>query len=128
MYIIPGVMDVLNVLKSKYRLAIVSNHYTWMMDYLRKQGLAPYFESIVISDIVGVAKPNIRIMQIALEELGLKPERCLYVGDQSTDVLCSKKTGMDCAWINPDDAELPDLIQYKEDYRIKKLSDLLSIL
>lgn len=128
MMIIPGVIDTLNVLKNSYRLAIVSNHYTWLMDYLIKSGLAPYFESIVISDIVGVAKPNIRIMEIVLEELDLKAENCLYVGDHPFDVLCSKQAGMDCAWITSDESELPRSITYKEDYRIGKLPDLLSIL
>jgi HAD superfamily hydrolase (TIGR01509 family) len=128
MTIIPGAIDVLTILKNKYRLAIVSNHYSWLMDYLHKSGLSPYFESIIISDIVGVAKPNIRIMQIVLEELNLKSESCLYVGDQPLDVLCSKQVGMDCAWIVTDESELPKSILYKEDYRINKLSDLLSIL
>lgn len=128
MSIISGVIDVLTVLKNKYRLAIVSNHYSWLMDYLCKSGLAPYFESIVISDIVGVAKPNIRIMQIVLEELDLKAEECLYVGDHPFDVLCSKQAGMDCAWIVTDESELPISIPYKENYRISRLSDLLEIL
>ena len=128
MMIIPGVIDTLNALKNGYRLAIVSNHYSWLMDYLIKSGLAPYFESIIISDIVGVAKPNIRIMEIALEELDLEAENCLYVGDQPFDVLCSKQAVMDCAWIATDESELPKSIPYKEDYRIYKLLDLLSIL
>ena len=128
MTIIPGTIDVLNALKTKYRLAIVSNHYSWLMDYLRESGLSTHFESIIISDIVGVAKPNIRIMQIVLEELNLNAENCLYVGDQPFDVLCSKQAGLDCAWIVTDESELPKSIGYKEDYKISKLSDLLSIL
>lgn len=126
--IIPGVIEVLSLLKSKYRLAIVSNHHCWLMNCLRDIGLAPYFESIIISDIVGVAKPNVRIMQIALVELGLKAENCLYVGDQPIDVLCSKQIGMDCAWITEDNCTLPTSILYEEDYRIHRLSDLLNIL
>ena len=128
MTIIPDVINVLTVLKSKYRLAIVSNHYAWLMDYLRTSGLAQYFESIIISDIVGVAKPNIRIMQIVLDELDLEAKDCLYVGDQPFDVLCSKQIGMDCAWIAPDEYILPKSVPYKEDYRVTKLLDLLNIL
>ena len=128
MTIIPDVIHVLTVLKNKYRLAIVSNHYSWLMDYLMTSGLAPHFESIVISEIVGVSKPDIRIMQIALDELALEAKNCLYVGDQPFDVLCSKKIGMDCAWIVTDDYILPKSIPYKEDYRITKLLDLLNIL
>jgi FMN phosphatase YigB (HAD superfamily) len=41
MAIIPGAIDVLTILKNKYRLAIVSNHYSWLMDYLHKSGLSP---------------------------------------------------------------------------------------
>lgn len=128
MGIIPGVIDVLNALKSRYRLAVVSNHYSWLMDYLRVCGLAPYFESIIISEIAGVAKPNIHIMQIVLDELALEAKECLYVGDQPMDVLCSKQIGMDCAWIVSDDSSLPESVPYKEDYRISGLSDLTNIL
>lgn len=128
MTIIPDVINVLTVLKNKYRLAIVSNHYSWLMDYLRTSGLAAHFESIVISDIVGVAKPNIRIMQIVLDELTLEAKNCLYVGDQPFDVLCSKQIGMDCVWIATDECILPKSIPYKEDYRITKIIDLLNIL
>ena len=126
--IIPNAIEVLTTLKNKYRLAIVSNHYPWLMDYLHKCGLSQYFESIIISDIVGVAKPNIRIMEIVLEELNLKAENCLYVGDQPLDVLCSKQAGMDCAWIVTDESKLPKSIPYKEDYKISSLLDLLNIL
>lgn len=118
MKIIPGVIDTLRVLKAEFRLAIVSNHYSWLMNYLHEIGLSQYFETIIISDIVGAAKPNIRIMQIALEELNLKAESCLYVGDQPFDVLCSKQAGMDCAWIASDENELPKSIPYKEDYKL----------
>jgi putative hydrolase of the HAD superfamily len=128
MTIIPGVIDVLTVLKNKYRLAIVSNHHTWLMDYLRENELITYFETIVISDVVGVAKPNVRIMQIALDELDIKAENCLYVGDHPLDVQCSKQAGMDCTWIAAEERILPKSISYKEDYRIDKLSDLLSLL
>lgn len=128
MTVISDVINVLDVLKNKYSLAIVSNHYPWLMDYLKTSGLAPYFEPIIISDIVGVAKPDIRIMQIALDELVLEAKECLYVGDQPFDVLCSKQIGMDCAWITTDECTLPNSIPYKEDYRIAKLSDLLTIL
>lgn len=126
--VIAGVTQVLSILKSKYRLAIVSNHYAWLMDFLHECGLSQFFECIIISDIVGVAKPNIRIMEAALEQLGLNAENCLYVGDQPMDVLCSKQAGMDCAWIEKDGSQLPDTIPYTEDYRITHLSDLLAIL
>jgi HAD superfamily hydrolase (TIGR01549 family) len=127
--IIPGSMEVLQTLKNMgFRLGIVSNHRAWLHDYLKEIGLAQFFETIVVSDIVGVEKPDIRIMQIALENLSLNASVCLYVGDHPFDVLCAKKAGIDCAWLAAADNILPDSVDYKEDYRIEKLQDLLNFI
>ncbi len=126
--VMAGVIEVLTALQERYRLAIVSNHYGWLMDYLKQCGLSSLFKTIIISEMVGVSKPNVRIMEIALERLGLKAEHCLYVGDQPNDVLCSKQAGLDCVWIAPKDIELPASIPYQADYRITKITELLKIL
>lgn len=124
--LMPGTLETLAALKNKsFRLAIVSNHRAWLPDYLEKIGLAGFFETIVVSDIAGVEKPDARIMQIALEKLSLDAAECLYVGDHPFDVLCSKKAGIDCAWLTASNSVLPDSVPYKEDYRIQKLCDLL---
>ena len=124
--IIPGTIEVLQTLKEmNFRLGIVSNHRTWLPDYLKEIGLSHYFETIFVSDIVGVEKPDIRIMQIALNNLLLNASSCLYVGDHPFDVLCAKGAGIDCAWLTAPDSILPESVPYKEDYRIQKLHDLL---
>jgi putative hydrolase of the HAD superfamily len=128
MEVIPGVLKVLETLRIRYRLAIVSNHYTWLKEKLVELGLAKYFETIVISEIVGVTKPDIRIMQIALQELLLEAENCLYVGDQPNDVLCAKSAGMDCALITTLNSSMPAYIPYKEDYKIFAIEELLDFL
>ncbi len=124
---ISGVYGVLDAIKDKYRLAIVSNHYSWLIEHLKNMNLASYFESIIISENVGVSKPDIRIMQILLNALELDAAVCLYVGDQPMDVLCSKEIGMDCVWIADEDDQLPKSFPYQEDYRISRISDLLKI-
>lgn len=98
--VVPGTFEVLDELKEcGYRLAVVSNHRSWMPGYLKSVGLADYFEQIIISDLVGCEKPDARIMEIALSKLGLLPKDCLYVGDHPFDVLCAKKAGLDCVWL-----------------------------
>jgi len=127
--IIPGTPEVLKILKDMgFRLGVVSNHRIWLPAYLKEAGLSQFFETIVVSAIVGVEKPDIRIMQIALENLSLNASSCLYVGDHPFDVLCAKKAGIDCAWLTAPDNILPDSVPYKEDYRIQKLQDLLNII
>lgn len=126
--IIPNTIETLEILKKKYRLGIVSNHKVWLPEYLKKVGLADFFETIVVSEIVGIEKPDVRIMRLAAENLSLDTESCLYVGDHPFDVLCAKGAGMDCAWLTEKDSVLPETIPYTEDYRIKGLYDLIEIL
>ncbi len=128
MTVICGVFNLLNTLRGRYRLAIVSNHYKWLIDYLKDIKLYDYFESIIVSEVVGVEKPDVRIMELALNELGLRPDRCLYVGDHPLDVLCAKQAGMDCAWIARKGAKLHESIPFSEDYKISKVTQLLDIL
>ncbi len=128
MHVISGVFETLENLKKKYHLAIVSNHHVWLEDRLRELQLYEYFESVVISEAVGIEKPDVRIMEIALKELDLSPECCLYVGDHPLDVLCSKKSGMDCAWIIGDWDKALEIGPYRADYYIKNVKELMEIL
>lgn len=126
--IIPHTIETLEILKQKYRLGIVSNHKVWLPEYLKKLGLADFFETIIVSEIVGVEKPDVKIMELALENLSLDAESCLYVGDHPFDVLCAKGAGIDCAWLTEKDSVLPESIPFTEDYRINGLCDLIEIL
>ncbi len=129
MRVIDGVFSTLQELKERgYRLAIVSNHHAALLDFLREQGLARYFESIIISALVGVEKPNVRIMELALEQLELPADQCLYVGDHPLDVLCAKAAGMDMAWIAPADEMLPADVPHRENYRISSVTEVTALL
>lgn len=104
---------------------MVSNYTSDLLEYLKEMQLADYFEAIVISETVGVEKPDPRIMEIALGEMGLSPEKCLYVGDHPFDVLCARRAGMDCAWLAPPQAKLPEGIGCEETMRVDSLTRLL---
>jgi FMN phosphatase YigB (HAD superfamily) len=63
MHVIPGVHGMLKKLKNfGYRLAIVSNHHSWLSSFLKENNLFEFFETVVISEDVGVKKPNTKIM------------------------------------------------------------------
>ena len=124
----PEAFDVLNALRSRgQRMGIVSNYPPELRAYLQEAGLAPYFETIIISGEVGVEKPDPRIMQLAMEAMQIQPAECLYVGDHPFDVLCARKAGMDVAWIASPQTQLPEGIGCSETYRIDSLNDLLSL-
>ncbi len=53
------------------------------------------FDCVVVSEDVGIEKPDSKIFQKACEELDVKPEECAYVGDRlDTDILGANKAGM----------------------------------
>ena len=64
-------------------------------------GLAPYFDAIIDSHIVGVAKPDPRIFQIALERLGVAADEARFAGDiYSIDVVGARAAGIEARLID----------------------------
>jgi HAD superfamily hydrolase (TIGR01662 family) len=66
---------------SGVRVAVVSNSDGSVRGSLGKAGLLDLFEFVVDSHDVGVAKPDPRIFQAALERMDVEPSNAWYVGD-----------------------------------------------
>lgn len=98
----PGTVEALERLKSSgLKLAIVSNADGRVEADAKRYGLAPYFDVIIDSDVVGVAKPDPRIFHIALERLGVAPEETLYTGDiYSIDMVGARAAGVEAKLID----------------------------
>ncbi|MGH3025596.1 MAG: HAD family hydrolase [Gaiellaceae bacterium] len=73
-------------------------------------GLAPLLDTIVLSDELGVSKPQPEIFLHALRQLGVEPERAMFVGDRlETDVQGAANVGMttvQALWFTADDNTL----------------------
>lgn len=92
-----GVQSLLDALRQRYRLALLSNYpcSRSILAGLEKIDLTDCFESTTISGDVGYVKPHRRPYEVMLGELGLAPENCVYVGDNwLADVQGSKRVGM----------------------------------
>jgi HAD superfamily hydrolase (TIGR01549 family) len=117
-------------LRQRYRLAVVSN-----FDYaptcraiLDREGIAPLFETVVISDEIGWRKPKPVIFETALDRMGLRPSEALFVGDRADiDVIGARGVGMPTVWINREASGLPEDIQ-PPDFEIRDLDELRAIL
>jgi putative hydrolase of the HAD superfamily len=94
--------DVLAELKKRgYALGVISNWDSSAKPILAATGLAPYFDSIVISSEVGSEKPSEEIFRIAFDSACCEPTSCLYIGDNYyDDAVGSAKVGMDCVIVN----------------------------
>ena len=91
----PGTVEVLESMKPKYRLAVISNSDGHMAERLASVGLGEYFEHVIDSGNVGHEKPAPQIFQAALAAMHVVPDRALYLGDiYSIDYLGAQNVGM----------------------------------
>ena len=72
-----GTMEVLESMKAKYRLAVISNSDGRMAERLASIGLGKYFEQVIDSGNVGHEKPSAQIFQAALAAMTTPANRAL---------------------------------------------------
>ena len=91
---------------------------------MERTPIRDWVDRLVISQEVGVSKPDPRIFEIALE--GLDPSEALMIGDGiQSDVLGANRAGVDVCWYNPKGKALPEGIH--AEYEIRDIRDCLAI-
>ncbi len=91
------VHPVLDALKLRVRLGTITNGSA----DLEAIGLAPYFQSMIAANRYGSAKPDPSIFHAACAELGVSPEKAVYVGDDpAMDVAAASAAGLQTVWVN----------------------------
>jgi putative hydrolase of the HAD superfamily len=96
-----GMLSTIDVLVGAgVRLAIVTNGPTEMQSRtIEAIGLRDRVRAILISEEFGAAKPDQAIFHAAASRLGVRPEDCLFVGDNpEKDVLAAAAVGMRAVW------------------------------
>ncbi len=107
---LPGALALLSALKGNTRLGIITNGFTALQQIrLERTGLRDFFDLLVISEQVGVAKPDKKIFDYALTQMGNPArERVLMVGDTAeSDILGGINAGLSTVWLNAHGRELP---------------------
>lgn len=92
-----GADDFIQQLHGKMKIALVSNGVSSIQrSRLSKCPLTPLFDAIVISEEVGVAKPDPRMLEIALEQLGCTDKKkAVLMGDSlSADIAAANAAGI----------------------------------
>jgi 2-haloalkanoic acid dehalogenase type II len=123
----PETVDVLDVLKQRYRVALLSNaDEDHLQICLERNGLV--FELTLSSEGAASYKPHPGIFERAAELLGIEPARILYVGDSPVaDVLGARAAGMLIAWVNRAGIPRPETMP-APDLELRTLRDLLPAL
>ena len=85
--LVPGVREMLDRLKGRYPMAVVSarNEASTLM-FLDEFELRSYFDVVVTALTAAHTKPYPDPIFYAAEQMGVKPENCLMVGDTTVDI------------------------------------------
>jgi putative hydrolase of the HAD superfamily len=124
--LLPGATETLNYLQEKYSLHIISNGFKESTEIkMAATNLNMYFKTIVISEVVGINKPDKAIFDYALQNAGALKNESLMVGDSlEADVRGAINFGIPAIYFNPDKKSKPADV----DSEIAELRDLMSIL
>jgi putative hydrolase of the HAD superfamily len=129
--VFPDVVDTLKVLARRFRLACITNHFSWVRDRAAEAGFGDLVDLWAISAEVGAEKPDERIFRFALQRAGVRPENVAMVGDRlDRDLVPAKRLGMRTVWVlrneAPDDPTPEQLAV--PDAAIRSLVELLGVL
>jgi putative hydrolase of the HAD superfamily len=129
--VVPGSIDALRELASlDVHLAIVSNADGDTEQRLREYGICQRgpgagaeIDAILDSTVVGVAKPDPRIFELALDALDVPPERAMHVGDTpGADVDGARAAGVHPVLVDP-----YDFHPHLDVERVAALSDVVDL-
>jgi HAD superfamily hydrolase (TIGR01549 family) len=124
-----GAIRVVKNLSLKYKIGAVSNSLPDVQyRKLETIGLRDNLSCVVLSDELGVRKPDPRIFTHAAGLLLTTPGECLFVGDSfGSDVIGSKAAGMLSCWFNRKKNPAP-ASSIKPDFEIDDLQEIEEIL
>ncbi len=118
-------------LSKKYKIGIIANQSLGTEERLGNQGILKYINLIVASAEEGVAKPDRRIFEIALERSNCEPANSVMIGDRiDNDIVPAKRMGMNTIWIKRGFGQYWNIKEEfeKPDFVVNNLAELCNLL
>ena len=99
---VEGAKDLLDQLSRKSLIGVLTNGFTEAQyRKLRSTGLDRYIQRMVISDEIGIQKPDIRLFRYAEQATGAVPETTLMIGDNpDNDVAGALSAGWSAIYLD----------------------------
>jgi HAD superfamily hydrolase (TIGR01549 family) len=125
----PKTKMILTELQKKYKTGMVSDcdgNPIVKQERLKRIGILPFMDAIVVSDETGYNKPHPDNFKLACKKLGVTAKECVMVGDSPIrDLSSSKKLGMTTVW---NKQLITTSISYPfVDYEIKDIGEILEL-
>ncbi len=119
------------LLSSRYKIGIIANQSLGTKDRLEQHGVLQYIDLVIASAEEGVAKPDKKIFEIALERGNCKPNNAVMIGDRiDNDIIPAKLLGMHTIWIKQGFGQYWNITQEveKADCVVHSLMDICNVL
>jgi len=102
-YVVEGAEEVLEYLKDKYTIHILSNGFEEVThDKIEKSIVKNYVETITTAEGAGAPKPDAIAFQTALDKAGATKGESVYIGDDwIADMIGATRFGMRAIFFNP---------------------------
>lgn len=110
-HVFDGCFDLLDALKSKYKLHLITNGFEEVQHLkIKNAGLSHYFDLVLTGEAAGVKKPDPEIFNLALEKTGASIANSVMIGDSyDADVLGALNIGMPAIWFYRTQQPIPPL-------------------
>ena len=128
-FMIDGAYELLDRLKGHFKMALVTNGLKEVQrGRIETTKIGDYFETIVISDEIGVSKPHAGFFDYTFEQINHPPKSsALMIGDSlNSDIYGGNSYGLDTCWYNPKRKYYNE--STKPTFIINKLEQLLAII
>ena len=126
----PDTKELLQRLSQKYKIGIIANQDFGTEQRLTDFNVHQYINLVIASAEEGVAKPDLRIFQIALARADCKPEEAVMVGDRiDNDIIPANKIGMTTVWIKQGFGSYaePKTVEEQPDYIVNSLAEITEV-
>ncbi len=123
------VQEVLKTIKKKkYKLAILSNGTPSLLNELVKNNnLENIFDDIFSIEQVGIYKPNSKVYDIPIKKYHIEKNEVVFLSANTWDVSGGGNYGYNAIWVNRN-KNIFDNLDYKPNFQIKNLSELIGII
>lgn len=124
--LIPGTIEILEYLKGRYELHIITNGFSESQDIkMNKSGLIPFFNNVFSSELIGVNKPSPHIFLESLKRAKADLRQSIMIGDNlQADIVGASACGLDQVYFNPE--KVPHV--EKPTFEVSHLLQLKSLL
>jgi epoxide hydrolase-like predicted phosphatase len=112
-----NLLDFMRSLRGQVKVGLISNAWSGLRPWIVSRKFEDAFDAMTISAEVGVAKPDARIYQLALEKLGVKASESVFLDDFQENVAGARAVGMQAIHFTQPEQALQELKQLLANHR-----------